>query len=146
MSNLSVREWQNAFRAGEFDTKDVKTQIRAGWYDWFCATSALSGRLKRIARVVMGITEPAILDNYYVVFKNNCPAEGPLYDDVRFIPLSGERAERYFLIQIDSPHEKQKWVMYSARHDDTFNDPEFVCGNVREMCHYINKVTDVSAA
>ena len=138
--SVSVREWQERFRAGDFDAKDIETQLRAGWYDWFCRDSALAGRLQRIAPVVMGITEPAILDNYFVCFKNNCPLNGPLYDDVRFEPLEGERDGRYFLVALDSPHEKpgHKWALTAER--SGFDEAEFGCGNVREMCEYINDV------
>ena len=52
---LSVRQWQDLFRSGAFQDRSRETQIRAGWYDWFCADSALAGRLQRIGRVVMGI-------------------------------------------------------------------------------------------
>lgn len=76
----------------------------------------LPGRLQRIGRVVMGITEPAILDNYYVWFKNNCPLDGPLYDDVRFEPLEGDRCGRYFVVSQDCPYEKRKMdAVYRAR-------------------------------
>ena len=43
--------------------------------------------------------------------KNNCPMSGPLYDDVRFDPLSGERDGKYFVVTLDSPHERAKWVL-----------------------------------
>lgn len=136
MENISVRQWQEQFRAGAFSDKSFDTQCKAGWYDWFCNDDALAGRLKKIAKVVMGITDPAILDNYYVWFKNNCPMCGPLYDDVRFEPLVGERKGRYFLVALDSPHEKKKWALITERNG--FESPEFECGDVREMIKYIN--------
>ena len=133
---LSVRQWQEKFRAGAFSTPDRYTQCEAGWYDWFCRDEALAGRLKKIGRVVMGITDPFILDNYYVWFKNNCPASGPLYDDVRFEPLSGERGGQYFVVTLDSPHERAKWALTTERFG--YEAPEFECGNIREMVRYIN--------
>ena len=55
---ISVRQWQEQFKAGTFDSPDIHTQCGAGWYDWFCQDKALAGRLKKIAKVVMGITNP----------------------------------------------------------------------------------------
>ena len=139
MSNeISVRQWQEKFRAGAFNLQDRYTQCEAGWYDWFCQDHALAGRLKKIGRVVMGITDPFILDNYYVWFKNNCPMKGPLYDDVRFEPLSGERDGKYFVVALDSPHERMKWALVTERYG--FDAPEFECGNIRDMVRYINGI------
>lgn len=135
MTEMSVRQWQEAFRAGLFDDTSIDTQCKAGWYDWFCSDKALAGRLKKIGSVVMGITEPFILDNYYVWFKNNCPITGPLYDDVRFEPLVGARDGRYFLVSLGSPYEKQKWALITER--SGFNT-EFRCADVRDMAKYIN--------
>ncbi len=134
--NISVRQWQAMYRMGAFSGKDRSVQIEAGWYDWFCRDESLAGRLKQLAPVVLGITDPFILDNFYVWFKNNCPLNGPLYDDARFEPLSGERGGNYFLVIKDSPHEKAKWVLYTERYG--FQEPEFQCGNVREMIRYVN--------
>lgn len=130
MTEMSVRQWQERFRAGDFSSKDRAVQCEAGWYDWFCQDDALAGRLQKLSKVVMGITDPYILDNYYVWFKNNCPLSGPLYDDVRFEPLHGDRNGRYFVVIRDSPHETHKWTIYTERHG--FEQPEFTCANVRD--------------
>ena len=71
-------------------------------------------------------------------FKNNCPLEGPLYDDVRFEPLTGERDGKYFVVSLDSPHEHMKWALVTERYG--YDAPEFECGNVRDMVKYINAI------
>lgn len=113
MAEMSVRQWQERFRAGDFSNRDRAVQCEAGWFDWFCRDEALAGRLKKLSSMVLGIKAPFILDNYYVWFKNNCPMAGPLYDDVRFEPLSGERDGEYFVVTLDCPHELAKWVLYT---------------------------------
>ena len=90
----------------------------------------------------MGITDPYILDHYYVWFKNNCPLSGPLYDDIRFEPLHGDRSGKYFVVIRDSPHEAHKWTLYTGRHG--FEQPEFTCGNVRDMLRHINSMAPES--
>ena len=138
MNEMSVRTWQDRFRAGDFSSRNRAVQCEAGWYDWFCRDDALAGRLKKLSSVVLGITDPFILDHYYVWFKNNCPVNGPLYDDVRFEPLTGERDGKYFLVALDSPHELNKWTLYTERYG--YDAPEFECGNVRDIVKYINAI------
>ena len=133
---ISARQWQEQFKAGAFNSSDIHTQCTAGWYDWFCQDHALAGRLKKIGRVVMGITDSFILDNYYVCFKNNSLTSGQMYDDARFEPLEGERNGKYFLVSLDSPHERKKWSLFTERYG--FDAPEFDCRNIREMVQYIN--------
>ena len=119
MTEMSVRQWQERFRAGDFNSRDLSVQCEAGWFDWFCRNDALAGRLKKLSSAVLGIKAPFILDNYYVWFKNNCPMAGPLYDDVRFEPLSGEREGKYFVITLDCPHELAKWDCTQSGMDTT---------------------------
>jgi len=141
---ISIREWQKRYKAGEYNSKARSVQCEAGWYDWFCKDEGLLGRLQRLAPLILGITVPEVLDNYYLWLKNNCPVKGPLYDDVRFEPLEGERDGRYFIVQHESPWEIHRWTIYTERRG--FEEPEFGCNHVREMCDYINKVGDSISA
>ena len=86
---MSVRQWQEQFRAGAFDSKDTAVQREAGWWDWHCRYDALAGRLKKIAPAIMGIESPLILDHYAVWFVNERTENKLLYDSARFERLGG---------------------------------------------------------
>ncbi len=59
------------------------------WYDWFCRDSSLSNKSKKLLPKVKQISESIKInpDKCYVFFKNNCPYDGPLYDDFRICDL-----------------------------------------------------------
>ena len=59
MTEMSVRQWQERFRAGDFSSKDRAVQCEAGWYDWFCQDVALAGRLQKLSKVVNRIPNAA---------------------------------------------------------------------------------------
>ena len=134
--NITVREWQKKFREGDFNNKSFDSMVEAGWYDWFCSTSSLFNRLKKLAPLIMAITDPNILDNYYVWFKNNCPMCDPLYDDVRFEPISGERDGRYFVVSYKDEREDGLWALYTERNG--FSKPEMCFSHVRNAAKYLN--------
>ena len=128
--HISVREWQERFRTGTFANAE-----QAGWEDFYDPLN--NRRLQALARLVMGITDPFILDHYYLWFKDNTPGVGRRYGDVRFMPLD-EDAEKYFLVPYNSPHERTKWALITKRFG--YGSPEFECGTIRSMIRYINQL------
>ena len=44
-NRICLQSWIGSFILGDFDSEDVKTQIKAGWYDWFCKDSSLGRKM-----------------------------------------------------------------------------------------------------
>lgn len=72
MAQKTLREWQAAYKAGEFSFPDKDTQIAAGWVDWFCDDSALLSKTKSFAGVITRMKSggKVDLDAAHAVFKN----------------------------------------------------------------------------
>jgi hypothetical protein len=87
---MSLREWVENYKAGKYNNPDVSTQINAGWYDWFCKDTSLGNKTKKMAPMIIRISESKKInmDIMYVWFKNNCPCGGPLYDDFRIADIN----------------------------------------------------------
>ena len=136
---LSVRQWQEQFRTGAFDSRDTAVQREAGWWNWHCREDALAGRLKRIAPVIMGIESPLILDHCAVWFTNERTENKLLYDSARFERLDGSINDLLFMIDFNDPRQPDKWTLYTKRFG--FNAPEYGCCHVRDMTAYIDKMT-----
>ena len=129
--DISIREWITKFNNGEFSENTFKTQVKAGWYDWFCKDTSLRGKTYKMGNIVKGISDggKVDLDNWYVWFKNNCPLNGPLYDDFRFARL--DNGEVQMTIQIDCCWNKRKYTVYGRRND--FKEPLFETDSLREL-------------
>lgn len=100
----NVREFQERFATGEFEDGSFDKQCEAGWYDWFCDDSALVGKTRRLGKVVAQIKDggKVDLDKNRVIFKNNCPMVGPLYDDIRI----GDDEGNLFVIALDDERSR----------------------------------------
>ena len=94
MSNkTTLRQWLKNFVEGQYSAKDRQTQCDAGWFDWFCKNESLVNKTYSLAPKVAKVAKsPKVnIDTCYLLFKNNCPMYGSLYDDFRLCDLeSGE--------------------------------------------------------
>jgi len=75
---------------GHFPDSDGGTTECHGFYDWFCKDSSLPNRSKRLVsalKTFLTKNRHIDLDSVYVFFKNNCPFNGPLYDDFRICDI-----------------------------------------------------------
>ena len=86
MKKVSLAEQLNAFASGRIIDSEGSENTCFNFYDWFCKDSALERKANilfpKVKRFLKENSEIDILSTY-VFFKNNCPMNGPLYDDFR---------------------------------------------------------------
>lgn len=144
---ISIKEWIDKFLSGEFDKKDsfsedIKTQIQAGWYDWFCKDSSLAAKTKKMGNIIRQIKSggKVNLDNWYVWFKNNCPLNGPLYDDFRFAKL--DTGDVQMTIQINCCWNKHRYSVWGRRGEDKefeHENPLFETDSLKDLVKWFNE-------
>ncbi len=139
---ISIKEWINRFLSGEFDSQDVRVQIQAGWYDWFCKDSSLTNKTKKMGNIVKQIKSggKVNLDNWYVWFKNNCPLNGPLYDDFRFAKL--DTGDVQMTIQINCCWNKHRYSVWGRRREDKefeHENPLFETDSLKDLVKWFNE-------
>ena len=137
---ISLSEWINNFLSGNYESQDVKTQIQAGWYDWFCKDSSLVAKTMKMGHIIMDIKAggKVNLKDWYVWFKNNCPLNGPLYDDFRFANL--ETGDVMFTIQINCCWNLHRYAVYGRTPDGEghWDKPLFETDSVKELKNWLN--------
>ena len=134
---IKLSEWIQRFKAGEFDSPDRTTQINAGWFDWFCRDTSLVNKTKKLGNIIKQIKAGGKVDleTSYVWFKNNCPLNGPLYDDFRIADM--ETNNNLLVIQIDCAWNDSKYTVYERL--DGFDKPAFKTNSSRELVKWLNK-------
>jgi hypothetical protein len=60
-----------------------------GFFDWFCRNKSLKNKMLALKGKVAFLVKSGVIDGdkNYVIFKNNCPGWGELYDDFRVIDI-----------------------------------------------------------
>ena len=132
----NLATWIQKFNDGDFDSRDVQTQIEAGWFDWFCKDTSLANKTKRLGNIIKQIKAGGKVDleTSYVWFKNNCPLNGPLFDDFRIADM--ETNNNLFVVQIDCAWNDSKYTVYERL--DGFDKPAFKTNSSRELVKWFN--------
>ena len=91
MKKVSLAEQLNAFASGRIIDSEGDQNDCFNFYDWFCKDSALERKANILFPKVKKFIESTRVDilDTYVFFKNNCPVNGPLYDDFRICDENG---------------------------------------------------------
>lgn len=133
----NLRSWILNFNNEVYSASDLKTQIEAGWYDWFCKDSSLANKTKRMGNIVKQITDGGKLnlDTTYVWFKNNSPLNGPLYDDFRF--ADSQTGDVLFTTQIDCCWNEKKYTVFGKKNN--FVKPLFDTDSSKELVKWFNE-------
>lgn len=141
MRKLTAREWSINFMMEMYSNPSRETQIEAGWWDWFCKDSSLKNKTYKMGNIIKKISGKGKvnLDKNYVWFKNNCPLNGPLYDDFRFADM--ETGEVQFTTQIDCCWNSKKYTVYGRTPDGEFHSdkPLFETDSVKELVEWFNQ-------
>ena len=93
METLTLKHQFEAFKQGRIIDSHGNQDDCFNFYDWFCKSTALERKSKKLYRAAIKFCETfkVDLDKHNVFFKNNCPMCGPLYDDFRICDIeSGE--------------------------------------------------------
>lgn len=133
---ISMKDWVERFNDGKYASSDVQAQIEAGWYDWFCRDSSLVNKTKRMGNIIKQIKPGGKVDleSNFVWFKNNCPLDGPLYDDFRIAGINSDPT--LIVIQINNRANECRYTVFGRLND--FRTPVFSSNSLRKIIKWLN--------
>ena len=92
MKKVNLAEQLNAFASGRIIDSEGSENDCFNFYDWFCKDASLERKANALFPKVKKFIESVRVDilDTYVFFKNNCPMNGPLYDDFRICDIKSQ--------------------------------------------------------
>lgn len=138
---IPIRKWTERFNEGMYSSKDVLTQVDAGWYDWFCRDESLSNKTNTMGQVIKQLKDGGKidLDKSFIWFKNNCPLSHPLYDDFKVANI--DDGATTYIVQFNSPWANKKYSVLNV--DDFFDEIVFETESRRELVKWLNNELEV---
>lgn len=137
---ISIKEWIAKFNRGEYDLPDVRTQIKAGWWDWFCRDQSLAKKTEKMGNIIRQLKDGGKFSTKenYVWFKNNCPLTAPLYDDFRIASMGDGEVQA--TIVIGDKRNNHRYTVYGRKtKGGEFNQsPLFETDSQRELISWMN--------
>lgn len=132
MTDMNIATFAERFLRGDFDRSDCKTQIEAGWYDWFCRDTSLAAKTQKLGKKALQLMKSEKIDiqKNYVWFKNNCPCWGNLYDDLRIADM--ETGNVIYTIIPSNGHTANKGVAEVWGRENEFKEP-LVSGSWKDV-------------
>ena len=129
--NQFLKEWNEA-KNDEQKRRDLAEDI---WYDWFCSSTALYNRTKKLIRpLTIMVKQNPKIGKLEVSGKNCCPLIGSLYDVLRLFNSDKKNKFRAY-ISFDSRQDKpiQACIENKAEcgFDNSKSAAEFVANNIK---------------
>ena len=86
---VTLRDQLLAFKEGRHLDANGGESSCHNFYDWFCKDKSLKNKATRLFKLTKKVAQALAIDEdtHYVFFKNNCPMDGPLYDDLRICDI-----------------------------------------------------------
>jgi len=89
MNKITLQQQLDAFDKGIILDSDGKEDKSCNFFDWFCKRTSLKAKSEKLFKIVKRWAKNKNVDTtyFYCIFKNNCPLNGPLYDDFRICDI-----------------------------------------------------------
>lgn len=106
-----------------------------GFFDWFCRDKSLKNKMLALKGKVAFLVKSGLIDGdkNYVIFKNNCPGMGDLYDDLRVIDIETDEMICGLAPKLgyDNPETRGKCEFWTIDEDGRLY--EFLYNNYKEF-------------